>query len=239
MKTGTQTVVIVGGSSGMGLASAQRLEREGYRVVITARTQARVDAALSRMGGAVSGQTLDYADPASIAAAFAQIGAFDHLVLAAAGPAAWGAFAELSRDALRAAFDSKFWGYFDTLHAALPHLADRGSITLVSGAAARVALPGTAGLAAVNGAIERMGMTLAKELAPRRVNVLSPGLVDTPAYDWMAPEARRGMLEGTAAKLPVQRYGTPEDIAEAVLFLVRNPYVTGAVLDVDGGARLG
>jgi NAD(P)-dependent dehydrogenase (short-subunit alcohol dehydrogenase family) len=239
MKPDQQTVVVVGGSSGMGLASAQRLEREGYRVVITARTETRVDEALSRIGGAVSGQILDYSDAASIAAAFAQAGAFDHLVLAAAGPAAWGAFAGLSRDALQAAFTSKFWGYFDTLQAALPQLANRGSITLVSGAAARATLAGTAGLAAVNGAIERMGLTLAKELAPRRVNILSPGLVDTPAYDWMAPEARRGMLEGTAAKLPVQRYGTPEDIAEAVLFLVRNPYVTGVVLDVDGGARLG
>ncbi|MDP2810441.1 MAG: SDR family NAD(P)-dependent oxidoreductase [Rhodocyclaceae bacterium] len=186
-----EKVLVVGGSSGIGLASARRLAQEGYKVVITARTQARVDAALGRIGGAASGQALDYADRAGIAAAFAQIGAFDHLVVAGAGPAAWGAFAELSGDALRAAFDSKFWGYFDTLQAALPTLADRGSITLVSGAAARVALPGTAGLAAVNGAIERMGLTLAKELAPRRVNILSPGLVDTPAYDWMAPEARR------------------------------------------------
>jgi NAD(P)-dependent dehydrogenase (short-subunit alcohol dehydrogenase family) len=237
MNTTQQRAVIVGGTSGIGLASAQRLGREGYRVVITGRTQARIDEAVGRIGGTASGQALDYADAAGIATAFAQIGAFDHLVLAGAGPAAWGAFAELSREALRAAFDSKFWGYFDTLKAALPYLADRGSVTLVAGAAARVALPGTAGLAAVNGAIERMGITLAKEIAPRRVNVLSPGLVDTPAYDWMAPQARRGMLEGTAAKLPVQRFGTPEDIAEAVLFLVRNPYVTGTVLDVDGGAR--
>jgi len=239
MKPDQQKVVIVGGSSGMGLATAQRLTRETYSVVITARTQVRVDEALGQIGGAASGQVLDYADRAGIAAAFARVGAFDHLVVAGAGPAAWGAFAALSRDALQAAFDSKFWGYFDTLQAALPTLADRGSITLVSGAAARVTLPGMAGLAAVNGAIERMGLTLAKELAPRRINILSPGLVDTPAYDWMAPEARRGMLEGTAAKLPVQRYGTPEDIAEAVLFLVRSPYVTGAVLDVDGGVRLG
>ncbi|MBI4754335.1 MAG: SDR family oxidoreductase [Betaproteobacteria bacterium] len=234
-----EKVLVIGGSSGIGLATAQRLTRETYSVVITARTRARVDQALGRIGGAASGQILDYGDPAGIAAAFAQIGAFDHLLLAGAGPAAWGAFAELSRDALQAAFASKFWGYFDTLQAALPTLADRGSIVLVGGAAARITLPGTAGLAAVNGAIERMGLTLAKELAPRRVNVLSPGLVDTPAYDWMAPEARRGMLEGTAAKLPVQRYGTAEDIAEAVLFLVRSSYVTGAVLDVDGGARLG
>lgn len=233
-----ESVVVVGGSSGMGLATAQRLAQEGYDVVITARTQARVDGALGQLDGAASGQTLDYADPASMTAAFAQVGAFDHLVLAGAGPAAWGAFADLSHEVLHAAFDSKFWGYFDTLQAALPHLAERGSVTLVSGAAARATLPGTAGLAAVNGAIERMGLTLAKELAPRRVNVVSPGLIDTPAYDWMAPEARQGMLEGTAAKLPVQRYGMPEDIAEAVLFLVHNPYVTGTVLDVDGGARL-
>lgn len=239
MKPAQQKVVVVGGSSGMGLATARRLAQEGYNVVITARTRGRVDEALGRIGGAASGQVLDYADRAGIAAAFANIGAFDHLVLAGAGPAAWGAFAELSHDTLQAAFDSKFWGYFDTLQTALPTLANRGSITLVSGAAARTTLAGMAGLAAVNGAIERMGLTLARELAPLRVNVLSPGLVDTPAYDWMAPEAHRGMLEGAAAKLPVQRYGIPEDIAEAVLFLVRDHYVTGTVLDVDGGVRLG
>ncbi len=96
-----------------------------------------------------------------------------------------------------------------------------------------------AGVAAVNGAIERMGLTLAKEVAPLRVNVLSPGLVDTPAYDWMPADQKQGMLQDAAAKLPVQRYGRVEDIAEAVLFLIREPYITGAVLDVDGGARLG
>ena len=223
MNSKQQKVMVVGGSSGIGLATAQRLAREGYDVIITARNQAHVDAALAKIAAKVAGVTLDYADPASIAA----------------GPAAWGPFADLSRDALQAAFTNKFWGYFDTLQAALPHLGEHGSITLVSGAAARAALPGTAGLAAVNGAIERMGVVLAKELAPRRVNVISPGVVDTPAYDWMAPDARRGMLQGAADKLPVQRYGQPEDIAEGMLFLLRNPYVSGSVLDIDGGVRLG
>ena len=239
MNSKQQKVMVVGGSSGIGLATAQRLAREGYDVIITARNQAHVDAALAKIAAKVAGVTLNYADPASIAAAFDQVGELDHLVITAAGPAAWGPFADLSRDALQAAFTNKFWGYFDTLQAALPHLGEHGSITLVSGAAARAALPGTAGLAAVNGAIERMGVVLAKELAPRRVNVISPGVVDTPAYDWMAPDARRGMLQGAADKLPVQRYGQAEDIAEGMLFLLRNPYVSGSVLDIDGGVRLG
>ncbi|MBI5040046.1 MAG: SDR family oxidoreductase [Gammaproteobacteria bacterium] len=239
MKPSETSIVIVGGSSGIGFACARRLAQMGYRVVITARTQARVDETLAKLAHDIAGQPLDYADRPGIAAAFARIGAFDHLVLAGAGPATWGAFESLDRDAVQAAFASKFWGYFDTLQAALPQLAKQGSITLVSGAAARVALPGTVGLAAVNGAIERMGVTLAKELAPRRVNVVSPGLVDTPAYDWMAPEARQAMLDGAAAKLRVQRYGTPDDIAQAVAFLMTNPYVTGSILDVDGGVRLG
>ena len=239
MATAMEKVAVIGGSSGIGLAAAQRLAAEGFSVVVSARTRERVEAAVKTIGAAASGHMLDYGNQQSIAAFFMAMGSFDHLVLAAAGPAAWGAFGELKSETLEGAFRSKFWGYFHCLQAALPQLRSDGSITLVSGAAARATIPGTAGLAAVNGAIERMGMTLARELAPRRVNVLSPGLVDTPAYDGMSAEQKAAMLQGSAARLPLKRYGQPADIAEAVLFLVREPYITGAVLDVDGGARLG
>ena len=239
MMTAKEKVVIVGGSSGIGLAAAQRLAAEGYGVVVSARAPERVEAAVKTIGAGASGHVLDYANRRSIAAFFEAAGPFDHLVLTAAGPAAWSAFAELKAETLESAFRSKFWGYFHTLQAALPSLRGDGSVTLVSGAAARAAIPGTAGLAAVNGAIERMGVTLARELAPRRVNVLSPGVVDTPAYDGMPAEQKTAMLQGAAARLPLRRYGQPADLAEAILFLVREPYITGAVLDVDGGARLG
>ena len=239
MTTMKEKVAVVGGSSGIGLAAARRLAAEGFGVVVSARTPERVEAAVKTIGTGASGHVLDYANRDSIAAFFEAAGPFDHLVLTAAGPAAWGAFGELKAETLEAAFRSKFWGYFHSLQAALPALRGDGSVTLVSGAAARAAFPGTAGLAAVNGAIERMGVTLARELAPRRVNVLSPGVVDTPAYDGMPAEQKTAMLQGSAARLPLRRYGQPGDIAEAVLFLVREPYITGAVLDVDGGARLG
>jgi NAD(P)-dependent dehydrogenase (short-subunit alcohol dehydrogenase family) len=239
MTTAKEKVAVVGGSSGIGLAAARRLAAEGFDVVVSARTRERVETAVNTTGAGASGHVLDYANRQSIAAFFEATGPFDHLVLTAAGPAAWGAFGELKAETLEAAFRSKFWGYFHTLQAALPTLRGDGSITLVSGAAARAAIPGTAGLAAVNGAIERMGMTLARELAPRRVNVLSPGVVDTPAYDGMPAQQKAAMLQDSAARLPLRRYGQPADIAEAVLFLVREPYITGAVLDVDGGARLG
>jgi NAD(P)-dependent dehydrogenase (short-subunit alcohol dehydrogenase family) len=234
-----EKVVIIGGSSGMGLASGRRLAAEGYQVIISARSRARIAEALEKIGSDAAGFTLDYTDPKSIPAFFKSVGAFDHLLLAGAGPPAWGAFAALRAEALTTAFEIKFWGYFRCLQAALPTLRKDGSVILVTGAAARTAIPGTAGLAAVNGAIERMGITLAKELAPLRVNVLSPGIVDTPAYDQMPAEQKATMLRDTASQLPVQRYGRVDDIAEAVLFLTRERYITGAVLDVDGGIRIG
>jgi NAD(P)-dependent dehydrogenase (short-subunit alcohol dehydrogenase family) len=234
-----EKVAVIGGSSGMGLACAKRLADEGYKVVISARSPERITQALGTLKAECSGFVLNYSELASIKAFFQAVGPFDHLVLAGAGPAAWGTFSELKSEALERAFASKFWGYFHCLQAALPNLRKDGSVTLITGAAARTAIPGMSGLAAVNGAIERMGITLAKELAPLRVNVLSPGLVDTPAYDWMPPEQKQAMLQNTAAKLPVLRVGQPDDIAEAVLFLVRERYITGTVLDVDGGVRLG
>jgi NAD(P)-dependent dehydrogenase (short-subunit alcohol dehydrogenase family) len=234
-----EKVAIVGGSSGIGLASAQRLAREGYAVVISARSQERLDRALPSIGNGATGLTLDYTDRASIQRFFAALGAFDHLLLVANTPMPWGGgFRDLKTEALTASFD-KFWGYFHCLQAALPSLRKDGSVVVVTGAAARAALPGTAGLAAVNGAIERMAITLAKELAPLRINVLSPGVVDTPAHDWMPSEKKQEMLQGAAAYLPTRNHGRVEDLAEAMLFLTRERFITGAILDVDGGAHLG
>jgi NAD(P)-dependent dehydrogenase (short-subunit alcohol dehydrogenase family) len=160
------------------------------------------------------------------------------MVLSASDAVAWGGFAEVGEDALRAAFEAKFWGYWRVIRALAPKLSAHGSITLVTGAAARAALPGTSGLAAVNGALEAMARVLAVELAPRRVNTVSPGTTATEAYAGLPDEARKEMFAATAAKLPVGRIGAPEDIAQAILLAAANPFVTGATLDVDGGAHL-
>ena len=166
-----------------------------------------------------------------------RIGRLDHLVLAAGGGAAWGPFAQISADTLRNALNYKLIGYWQSLQAALPILRKDGSVVLLTGAASRVAMAGTSGLAAVNGAITQMAQTLSRELAPLRVNVVSPGLVDTPAYDGMPGEAKAGMFAAAAKSLPVGRTGQPDDIAQGVEMLIANTFATGVLLDLDGGAR--
>ncbi|WP_374602721.1 SDR family oxidoreductase [Niveibacterium sp.] len=238
MSLAQQRILIIGGSNGMGLAAAQRLGRAGAEVFIAGRSQAKLDAVLGQIEGRATGVVADFTDAGSLAAAARRIGRLDHLVLAASSNAAWGPFAHTSADALRQAMEGKLIGYWQSLQAMLPILRRDGSVVMLSGAASRTAMPGTAGLAAVNGGITQMAQTLAKELAPLRVNVVSPGLVDTPAYDGLPAEAKQGMFAGAAKSLPAGRTGTSEDIAAAIEFLLDNGFTTGALLDVDGGARM-
>lgn len=237
MSIANQRILIIGGSSGMGLASARRLIHAGAEVIVSGRDAARLDAAVTTLGGKATGIAADFTDPASLAALMQRVGRLDHLVLAAAGAAAWGPFAQLPVEAVRTALNTKLLGYWQSLQAALPILRKDGSVIFMTGAASRVAMPGTAGLAAVNGGITQMAQTLARELAPLRVNVVSPGLVDTPAYDGMPAQAKAGMFADAAARLPVARTGLPDDIAQCVEMLVANTFATGMLLDIDGGAR--
>ena len=233
-----QKIIVVGGSSGMGLAIAQALVRENATVVIASRSREKLEAAKARIEGEVETASLDFTDETAVKEFFETRGKIDHLVLAAAGPPAWGKFLEIDPAALRRAFDTKFWGYFNCARNVVSRLREDGSMTFLTGGASRTAIPGTAGLAAVNGAIACMAYTLAKELAPLRVNVISPGLIDTPAYDWMSETEKQAFFEQMGGGLPVKRIGQSHEIAEAVLLLIRNGFITGAVLDVDGGARL-
>lgn len=221
----------------MGLASAKRLVHAGADVFIAGRDVARLDAAVASLGGKATGIAADFTDRASLESLMRRIDRLDHLVLAASGAAAWGPFAQLPVETLRNALNTKLIGYWQSLQAALPILRKDGSVVFMTGAASRVAMIGTAGLAAVNGGITQMAQTLAKELAPLRVNVVSPGLVDTPAYDGLPAEAKAGMFAGAAKSLPVGRTGEPDDIAKCVEMLVSNSFATGMLLDIDGGAR--
>ena len=233
-----QKIVIIGGSSGMGLATSQALVRESATVFIASRSKEKLAAAKALVAGEVQTSSLDFTDESAVNKFFETTGRIDHLVMAAAGPPAWGKFLELDPAALRTAFNTKFWGYFNCARSAVAYLRDDGSIIFLTGGASRAAIPGTSGLAAVNGAITCMAYTLAKELAPLRVNVISPGLIDTPAYDWMTADEKQAFFEQMGGGLPVQRIGQSHEIGEAVLLLIRNGFITGAVLDVDGGARL-
>jgi len=233
-----QKVIVLGGSSGMGLATARILAAEGAHVVIASRSREKLDAALRVIGGRSEAIPLDFSQEDAVRRFFDSLGGFDHLVLMGAGLPAWGILSEIQSTALENAFHTKFWGYFLCAKYGAPLIRPGGSILFTIGGAARSAIPGTAGVAAVNGAILCMAMTLAKELAPIRVNVLSPGLVDTPAYNWMSDQEKDAFFKQMGGNLPVGRVGQPDEIAQSAIYLITNPYTTGAILDVDGGGRL-
>ncbi|MFF0489449.1 SDR family oxidoreductase [Nocardia sp. NPDC004068] len=231
-------VVVMGGSSGIGEATAAAFAADGAEVTVTGRDQAKLDAAVARIGGATTGFRMDASDRADIDRFFAACGPIDHLVVAVSGAAGSGPFAELDLDDLAAGFEAKFWAQVRVVKAALPHLVPAGSITLVTAASAHAAFPGTAGLAAINGALHALVPPLAVELAPLRVNAVAPGVIDTPWWDRVPAERREALFDGLAATTPVGRVGRPEEVASAIRALAGNGFVTGVVLDVTGGANL-
>jgi NAD(P)-dependent dehydrogenase (short-subunit alcohol dehydrogenase family) len=159
-------------------------------------------------------------------------------VLALGGGRGFGPFATLDLAEVRSGFEEKAWLHFACAQAALPTIRKDGSITFISAVSAEMAAPGTAGLAAINGALSVATPVLAAELRPLRVNAVSPGVVETPWWDFMDPEQRREAFTAYASRTPVGRVGTPDDIAKAIAFLIDDDFVTGHVLTCDGGLRL-
>lgn len=234
---GSDRVLVMGGSSGIGEATAALFAADGAEVTITGRDAGRLAAAAERIGHPVRTVALDSSSDAELAALF-DGGGYDRVILALSGRSGAGPLATLDEADLRAAFDAKFWQQLRVIRAALPTLPPTGSITLITAASARAALPGTAGLAAINGALESLVGPLAAELAPIRVNAVSPGVVDTPWWDTLPAEQREALFADFSAKLPVGRVGTAEEVARAVHMVATNGYITGSVLECDGGGHL-
>ena len=160
------------------------------------------------------------------------------MIVSLAGGAALGPFTGVGEAEFRATFDGKFWAYINVMREAAPRLMTNGSMTLVTGASAIAATPGAATLAAVNGALEGMVKTLAVELAPLRVNAVSPGLTDTAAWQRIPSDIRERMYAKAAAETPAGRVGHADDVAQAIVAVVGNQFLTGLVLPCDGGKRL-
>lgn len=230
-------VVVVGGTSGIGLATAKAFLDESAQVVVASRSSSKFDEAKNLLGQDVEGYELDFRNDKSVANFFKNVGNFDHLVVTA-GEGTMGLFKELPVERAKEAFDSKFWGQYATALAALPYLNDASSITLTSGVYGQRPPQGASTLAAINSAVDGLVRGLAIELSPMRVNVVSPGIVNTPIYAGMPEDQREGMFKGIAEQLPVKRIAQPEDIAQSYVYLAKNGFTTGSVVDIDGGARL-
>ncbi|MBV9229341.1 MAG: SDR family oxidoreductase [Chloroflexi bacterium] len=233
-----QRVVIMGGSSGIGLATARMLVEAGAEVAITGRSQDKIDAAVAQLGEHATGAVVDATSLPDLRAFFQAYGPFLHLVIAVSGAAGAGAFRQLDLAELRRGFEQKFWAQVAAAQISLDTLQPNGSLTFITAGSARAALPETAGLAAINGALNAMIPTLALELRPLRVNAVSPGVIATPWWDRVGEQFRNNYFAQTAASVPVGRVGQPEDVAQAILFLIQNGFVTGTIIDCDGGAHL-
>ncbi|CAL9301088.1 SDR family oxidoreductase [Streptomyces sp. SudanB182_2057] len=232
-----RTVVLIGGGSGIGLRVAHQVVAAGAEVVLGGRTPARLADAARRLGPAASWRTVDITDRASLAAFFAPLERVDHLFTSAASYRV-GPMLELSDKDAESPFVSKFWGQYHAVRHAAPKLAADGSVVLMSGAAgARPPAPAPA-YAACNAAIEGLGRGLAVELAPVRVNVVSPGTVDGNLWAGRPAADREAAFAQYRGDTLLHRLGTEDEIAQAVVFLFTNGFTTGSTLYPDGGYTL-
>lgn len=225
-------VVIIGGRSGISLATAKAAVTAGAKVLLAGRSLQKLAQAQAEIGGGEI-SSLDLLQEDAVKKFFAEVGIIDHLVISGSSVTA-GSFQELETSDVRKSVDSKFWGAY--LAAKYAQMQEQGSIVLFSGTLSHRPSPGYAVVSAINGAIEALGRALV-ELAPVRVNVVSPGVVATPIYEGMSQQ-REAFFQNTASKLPVKRIGVPENIAATVLYLMNNGFTTGTVIGVDGGGLL-
>lgn len=228
-----QTVVIVGASSGIGLATARAATSKGAKVVMISRSREKLDAVARSIQGDVVLAPADMLDAGRLGTAITSAGAIDHLVLTAVANEMQrvAPIHELRDEQIERSMD-KLRGFVFAARAARPMIQQRGSIVLISGASALKPTPGMSVLASVNAAVTTFAKCLALELAPIRVNAITPGYVETPVHDTESVKRTRQWAESA---LPARRLGQPEDIADAILFLMTNPYMTGHDLVIDGG----
>jgi NAD(P)-dependent dehydrogenase (short-subunit alcohol dehydrogenase family) len=231
-------VVVLGGSSGIGLAVAQQASEGGAELVIVSSNAQRNQEAVKNLGGKAEGYALDLMDERAIQTFFAKIGSFDHLVFTAGDTLHLNELGAMDLRGARKAFELRYWAALAAVKYGSPHIRTGGSVVLTTGIAGQRPFKGWVVAASVCGTVEALTRALAVELAPLRVNAVSPGVVRTNLWQNVTEQEREAMYESIGKKLLVGRAGEASDIARVYLFLMQEGYSTGQVVVVDGGAVL-
>ena len=231
-------VVVLGGSSGIGFAVAELAAAQGAKTIIASRNAERVQKAIESLGGDVQGHVVDVSDERAVETLFAKLGPFDHLVYSAGDSLFLHELATTDLMQARRAFELRYWSALAAVKYGSPHIRKGGSVVFTTGVAGQRPHKGWVIAASVCGTIEALTRALAVELAPIRVNAVSPGVVRTNLWQNMNAAEREHLYESVGKSLPVGRVGEPPDIAQAYLFLMQEGFTTGQSIVVDGGTVL-
>ena len=222
--------IVFGGTSGIGLSATQMLSDKGAHVIALSRNPEKVQ----NVPKNVTTKKMNVLDRDALEQFFQEVGEYDILVNSATGGArAVGPFLSMDLDGYRASFD-KLWGYTNVVRYGTKHLKDNGNIVLVSGSPARKCRPGQIAISSVGGAVEAFARGIAPEIAPKRINIVSPGIIDTPMSPLQGKE-REDYYNNTTKNNLIPRAGTPDEVATGIIFAIENEFITGTTIDIDGG----
>lgn len=231
-----QRVVILGGTGSFGSATARLALTQGAEVVVASSSPQRVDALVAELGHGASGMTTDINDEPSLAAFFEEVGGFDHLVTTIGDTRKVPTFRDGPVAEAKVGFEARFWGQYNAARLGSAKISRNGSISFTSAASSQKSMHSAVIGGAVNSAIEGLTRQLAVELAPIRVNAVAPGVMATGRWDAMPTDQRDAFFAKVGGSIPAGRVGTAEEVAEAFVFLMRNGFVTGSTVFVEGGA---
>ena len=222
--------IVFGGTSGIGLSATQMLSDKGAHVIVLSRNPDK----LKNVPKNVTTKKMNVLDRDALEQFFQEIGEYDILVNSATGGArAVGPFLSMDLDGYKASFD-KLWGYTNVVRYGTKYLKDNGNIVLVSGSPARKCRPGQIAISSVGGAVEAFARGIAPEIAPKRINIVSPGIIDTPMSPLQGKE-REDYYKNTTNNNLIPRAGTPDEVATGIIFAIENEFITGTTIDIDGG----
>jgi NAD(P)-dependent dehydrogenase (short-subunit alcohol dehydrogenase family) len=233
-----QRVIVLGGTSGIGLATAALAAGQGAEVVVVSSNPDSVERALGSLPSGAQGQVADLTDAAAVSSLFARLGPFDHLAYTAGDPLALMPLDDLDLERARSFFTLRYFGALIAVTAAVPQLRPGGSVVLTTGTAGDRPDPGWAVPASICGAVNSLVRAMAVELAPIRVNAVSPGRIRSPLWSGMDEADREAMFAQIASTIPLGRAGEVEDAAEAYVYLMKQRFATGTIATVDGGSVL-